>query len=169
MVADGNGNGDGVPYRVFGGEPPGDGGVLDPGPRVLVMDDEPTVGRTLSRLLARASCDVKVVTNGQDALAAYNLARSQGHPFDVSMLDLNVPMGWGGEETLQHLREEDANVVAVLCSGEDDPASVQRWSQLGFYGCLPKPFEGEALVHLVRLAAAHARRLPHGAGLARAG
>jgi DNA-binding NtrC family response regulator len=166
MVADGNGNGDGAPYRVFGDTPPLDAGGLDPGPRVLVMDDEPTVGRTLSRLLSRASCDVKVVTNGQDALAAYNLAHSQGRPFDVSMLDLNIPAGWGGEETLVHMKEQDPNVVAVLCSGEDDPANLQRWSRLGFYGCLPKPFDGEALVQLIRLAAAHARRLPHGAGVA---
>jgi CheY-like chemotaxis protein len=55
-------------------------------PRVLVVDDEPAIGRLVQRLLARTA-DVSAVTSGRDALSRI----AEGGPFELVLCDLMMP------------------------------------------------------------------------------
>ena len=70
-------------------------------------------------------------------------------PYDLVFLDLTVPGGMGGLETLEALREIDPDVKAVVASGYiNDPAMI-NYEEVGFVGQLGKPFDLEELSDLV--------------------
>src|SRR5208283_543665 len=80
--------------------------------RVLVMDDEPAIRESATALLERVGLETRAVGDGAAVLREYALAREAGHPFDVVILDLTVPGGMGGRETIEQLRKIDPQVRA---------------------------------------------------------
>jgi DNA-binding NtrC family response regulator len=63
-----------------------------------------------------------------------------GKPFDVVVLDLIIPGGMGGKETIEMLKTVDPGVKAILTSGHAvDPVLTNFW-EYGFFGVIRKPF-----------------------------
>lgn len=107
--------------------------------RVLVMDDDRTVRETMRRQMVILGYEVVVTADGQEAVAAYRQGREEGQPFDAVILDLMVPSGWGGEQTLAELLKLDPGVKALVCSGSlSGPVAAYRMQ--GFCGVLSKPY-----------------------------
>jgi CheY-like chemotaxis protein/anti-sigma regulatory factor (Ser/Thr protein kinase) len=75
--------------------------------RVLIVDDEVAVGRTLSLVLGTEH-DVTVVTSGEEALAVLTQGGPEG--FDAVLCDLVMP-GMNGLEMLQALQQADPNMA----------------------------------------------------------
>lgn len=103
------------------------------------MDDEEIVQRIAVRTLQRLGYDVAVAGDGGGALDLYSRALADGSPFSAVILDLTVPGGMGGCETLQHLRTLDPRVKAIASSGY----AVDNTSGLpcsGFDAVLAKPY-----------------------------
>jgi CheY-like chemotaxis protein len=65
--------------------------------RILLVDDEELVLRSMEKTLLRAGFDVETAGDVGAGLARFKEAQSAGESFDVAILDLNMP-GWGGEE-----------------------------------------------------------------------
>jgi CheY-like chemotaxis protein len=84
--------------------------------RVLVVDDEAVVRRSLRRLLERAGYDVLQAANGVEALKMYASAARKPA---VVLLDIDMPE-MGGVEAAQRLVEQDASVRVVFISGHLD-------------------------------------------------
>jgi CheY-like chemotaxis protein len=113
--------------------------------RVLIMDDEPVIRNIAEATLDRLGYSVLAVDDGQKALDAYQAAMQDGNPFDVVILDITVPGGMGGVETMELLKAIDPNVKAIVSSGyatEDIMAVPER---LGFRGVLTKPYNVQQL------------------------
>ncbi|MCF7688192.1 MAG: transporter substrate-binding domain-containing protein [Cephaloticoccus sp.] len=108
--------------------------------RILVMDDEPIIRQTLELTLGKMGHQVETANNGPDALRAYRQAKESGEPFDLVLLDLTIPGGMGGRETLAALRTYDADVTAVVMSGYTDDKVMRDFAANGFKDALPKPF-----------------------------
>ena len=90
--------------------------------RILVMDDEETVRNATGIVLNYLGYDVEYANNGNEALDLYRTARGKGDPFSAVILDLNVPGGMGGKDTLQELYAMDPHVKAIIsCGYADDP------------------------------------------------
>ncbi|MCE5272799.1 PAS domain S-box protein, partial [bacterium] len=87
------------------------------GGRVLVMDDEPGVLQVASLMLKHLGCCTELAADGAQALEAFKAAREAGQPFDAVILDLTVPGGMGGRETLARLLEIDPGLKAIVSSG----------------------------------------------------
>ena len=64
--------------------------------RVLVMDDDKTVRRSLNSMLNMLGYANDEVENGEEALTAYQAALQKGQPYDVVIMDLTIPGGMGG-------------------------------------------------------------------------
>jgi len=80
------------------------------------------------------------VADGRDAVALYRRARAGGAPFAAVVLDLTIPGGMGGEQTMAELRRLDPEVRAIAASGyANDPVMAHR-ERYGFKAALPKPF-----------------------------
>jgi EAL domain-containing protein (putative c-di-GMP-specific phosphodiesterase class I) len=119
--------------------------------RVLVVDDDPTLRRMLTRLLKRAAFDVVDTDTGRGALAAL-----AAQAFDVIVSDIHMPDG-DGLDLLRSVRRIDLDIPVILMSGKPDVESAATALEFGAFRYLTKPLEAEAVEKLVRNAArAHA-------------
>jgi two-component system, cell cycle sensor histidine kinase and response regulator CckA len=113
--------------------------------KILVMDDEEVVRKLVRRLLQQMGHEVELAEDGQSAVAAYESAKDQGHPFDAVILDLTIRDGVGGQETIRELLKIDPTVKAIVVSGySNDPALLEP-ERYGFKGVLRKPFDRHSL------------------------
>ncbi len=122
-------------------------------PRVLVVDDEPTLRRSLARLLL--SRGMGVVTADDGAVAMQILQRE---PVDVALVDLMMPRV-GGLELLEHVRSEHSGVEVVIMTAFADVETAVNAVRAGAYHFLTKPFRSNDEVVLTITKAAERRRL----------
>ncbi|MCX5811560.1 MAG: PAS domain S-box protein [Proteobacteria bacterium] len=117
--------------------------------RVLLMDDEEIVANTICEILIALGYDVESVRDGKDAIGQYRTAMVSGKPFDVVILDLTVPGGMGGEETVKKLIEIDPCVKAIVSSGYSNDPIMGKFKEYGFSGIVPKPFQIHELSNVI--------------------
>jgi len=114
---------------------------LQGGGRILVMDDEESVLRLANVALKRLGYEVKLVSDGASAIAAYRNAMSEGRSFSAVIIDLTIPGGVGGKETLARLRRIDPLVKAIVSSGYSNDPVMSDFSSYGFVGRVAKPYK----------------------------
>ncbi|NLF39229.1 PAS domain S-box protein [bacterium] len=117
--------------------------------RILVMDDEESIRAVVSLMLNKAGCRVQGVRDGGEAIAAFTAAKDAADPFDVVLLDLTIPGGMGGRETLAKLRELDPHVKAIVSSGYSNDPVLASYREYGFAGVVAKPFRQEDLLNAI--------------------
>jgi PAS domain S-box-containing protein len=108
--------------------------------RVLVMDDEEAIRLLAETMLGMLDYEVVTAPDGEAALAAHAAARESGQPFDLAVMDLTIPGGMGGKETMRRLREKDAVIRAIVSSGYSNDPIMAQYLDHGFDGVLPKPY-----------------------------
>jgi len=134
-------------------------------PRVLVVEDDPTVQGFIRRALKREGYDCIVAGTAEEALHISS-EEEQESGLDLLILDIMLPDSWG-TRLMQDIWSQHPNVKVVLMSGfiADDPilaAGVQaRDPEIPF---LSKPFSHEALIGAVEKALATRRSTPPGPG-----
>lgn len=109
--------------------------------RVLLMDDEEIIRRVAGAFLQRFGHEATLVADGAHAVRTYAEARERGEPFDLVILDLTVPGGMGGLETVTQLRALDPQVNAVASSGYSSDPVLANYQAHGFRAILPKPYD----------------------------
>jgi CheY-like chemotaxis protein len=108
--------------------------------RALVMDDDRGVQQVACEMLTHIGFSVTTVANGTAAVEAYSSARTSGEPYDFVLVDLTIPGGKGGLETLRELLEVDPDVRAIVSSGYFSDPAMFDFGSYGFCGILPKPY-----------------------------
>ena len=108
--------------------------------RVLLMDDEPMVAEVARDMLANLGYVAETADSGEAAIAKFRSAEQRGEPFDAVILDLTVPGGMGGRETVPGIRSLRGNVPVLVTSGYADNSVLAEFRLHGFDGVLPKPF-----------------------------
>lgn len=108
--------------------------------KILVMDDTEDLREAVGELLKQMGHTVELAADGQSALQAYQQAKDVGQPFDAVILDLTVPDGPGGRETIQKLLEFDPAVRAIVMSGYSKDPVILDHAYHGFKAALVKPF-----------------------------
>jgi len=120
--------------------------------RILVMDDEAAIRDLTSQLLETLGYEVTAVTDGLEAVRTYEQAQRQGENFQAVILDATIRGGMGGLATIEHLRNLDPNITAIVCSGYSDEAALSQFLAYGFRGALPKPFTRAELANTLQRA-----------------
>ena len=87
--------------------------------RVALFDDPPPL-RALERF------ELDCADQGQAALTLVQLARDEGRPYAVAFVDMRMPPGWDGMETIEHIWKVDARIQVVLCTAYSD----QPWDEI---------------------------------------
>jgi PAS domain S-box-containing protein len=119
--------------------------LVSGGGRILVLDDEESIREMLEAMLDNLGYDVTCVEDGVEAIARYREGLDESEPYAVVILDLTIPGGMGGQETVTHLREIDAEVKAIASSGYAHNPVMAYYARYGFQGILPKPYTTEML------------------------
>jgi two-component system, cell cycle sensor histidine kinase and response regulator CckA len=108
--------------------------------RILVMDDEEPIRSLLTVMLRPLGYEVETTSDGAEALKSYQTARTDGRPFSAVILDLTVPGGMGGRETIERLRKLDPKVRAIVSSGYSEDPVMSCHRDYGFAGMVAKPY-----------------------------
>jgi two-component system, cell cycle sensor histidine kinase and response regulator CckA len=109
--------------------------------RILVMDDEASIREVLSHMLHKLGYEAVCVKNGLHALEAYKVALQKKEVFDAVILDLTIPNGLGGKETLGLLLQLDPQIKGVVSSGYGDDPIMANYRQFGFKSFIAKPYK----------------------------
>jgi two-component system response regulator HydG len=125
----------------------------EPPARVLVVDDEPALRRSLARLLL--SRGMQVLT-ADDGTAAVELLHHE--QVDVAMIDLMMP-NIGGLELLERVKAHDVSIEVILMTAFGDVETAVKAVRAGAYHFLTKPFRSNDEVALTVAKAAERRRL----------
>ena len=117
--------------------------------RILIMDDEEDIRNLCQDLLTELGYQVVGAADGEEAIERYQQASRAGQPFDLVLLDLTIPGGMGGKETVQRLKELDPKVKAIVASGYSADPVMADHKAYGFFGVLEKPFDFVALAGIL--------------------
>ena len=112
---------------------------------VLLMDDESTVRDTAQMMLKHLGHSVVLINDGHEALNKLDESLKHNALYDIVFLDLTVPGGLGGVDTVKLIRQAGFSVPCIATSGySNDPVSSDC-VKYGFSYFLPKPFTLENL------------------------
>ena len=104
------------------------------------MDDDEMVRFVAGETLKRYGFEVEFANDGSQAIELYRLHFQAGAPFAAVILDLNIPGGMGGAETMKRLLEIDSNAKGYVSSGRTDDPVMTDYASFGFSGTIEKPY-----------------------------
>lgn len=107
---------------------------------ILVMDDEEMIREITGEILQNLGYTAEFAKNGREALELYRQAQERGSPFDAVILDLTVPGGMGGKETMRELLAIDPDARAIVSSGYSNDPVMAEFKRYGFRGFIVKPY-----------------------------
>jgi two-component system nitrogen regulation response regulator NtrX len=115
--------------------------------RILIVDDEANIRRMLGALLRAEGFEVAEAQGGNQALLALDEVRP-----DLMLMDLIMPPGPTGLETLGKLKEKDQSLPVVMMSGKAQLNDAVQAIKLGAFQFLEKPLTPEAVLVTIRSA-----------------
>jgi len=114
--------------------------------KILVVDDDATMRRLLSKILLDEQYDVFVAENGIEAIHIFAQENIELVLTDIRMQES------GGIELLKHIKENSPDVEVILITGHGSFDTAKEALHLGAYDYITKPFELSKLLHSVRRA-----------------
>ncbi len=108
---------------------------------VLIMDDEELLRNLAIRSFTKYGYKIDVAKDGEEALKLFKKAKKNKKPYNVVVLDLVVPEGMGGEETIEQLLRIDPKVKAIVCSGFSNDLILADHEKYGFSAVISKPYK----------------------------
>jgi DNA-binding response OmpR family regulator len=113
--------------------------------KVLIVDDEPNILTALEFLFRRSGYDVRLASNGAEALEQAETYRP-----DVMLLDIMMPVK-NGYEVCQNVRERPhlAGMKIVMLSAKGSEAEINKGLSLGADRYVTKPFSSKDLLAII--------------------
>jgi PAS domain S-box-containing protein len=117
-------------------------------PRVLIVDDEPSIRLTLAEFLRREGYEPLVASDAAQASALM----ASGDGVDVAVIDINLP-GRSGIELLRELSASAPELPVIMITGEPNISQLPEIVRAGAYDFLAKPVVKDAITRAVARAA----------------
>jgi len=117
--------------------------------RVLVVDDERMIRNVLRKMLEHLGYRAEFASSGEEAIELYVRAMECNAPFHAVILDLTIPGGMGGKETVGELLKIDPGVRAIASSGYSNDPVMSDYKNFEFKGVISKPYSIEELSEIL--------------------
>ena len=142
--------------------------------KILVADENALMSPAEAGLLGeqqpdteRPAFEVDSALQGRDGVERARVALAEGRPYSVAFVDMRMPPGWDGLETVEHLWKIDPDVQVVICSAYTDYDWLELLDRLGHSDKLivvKKPFEP---IEILQCASALSRKWQNARALKR--
>ena len=136
--------------------------------RILLCDDSPAIHEDIRKVLCPASVadaavaqmeadlfggglpitsdeyEIDSAYQGSDAVPLVQRARDEGRPYALAFVDVRMPPGWDGIETINQLWRVDSDLQVVICTAYSDhswPEIIRRLAPTDGLLILRKPFD----------------------------
>ena len=119
--------------------------------KLLIVDDEVDFLEALGERLEMRDFLVRTVTTGADALDLCGAEK-----FDLALIDLKMP-GMDGQELLARIKAEHRFLEVIILTGHGSLGSAVECAKLGAFSYLPKPYQLDELLKVLK--DAYAERL----------
>jgi len=121
--------------------------------KVMVVEDDPEVARTIARKLGADGLDVELADDPRPVLA--RLDAGETSDWDVVLLDVGLP-GMSGIDVLRRFREAGSLASIVMLTGDNTANTATTCMRAGAFYYLTKPFRPFELSSMVESAARYA-------------
>ncbi|MGA2721413.1 MAG: response regulator [Bryobacteraceae bacterium] len=151
------------------------GGLLEPNHRILVIDDNPAIHDDLRKILLGEvdtqehlqddesllfdmetlpiiRFEIDSAYQGQEGLAKLEQSLAENRPYALAFVDVRMPPGWDGVETIAHLWKVYPHLQTVICTAYSDYSWTDIQRRLGRSDnllILKKPFDNIEVIQLV--------------------
>jgi PAS domain S-box-containing protein len=151
--------------------------ILDANRRILLVDDNPAIHEDFKKVLLNsqvrndalddaeamlfeekprakheaAQFTIDSAFQGQEALEKVRQAIANGEPYALVFMDVRMPPGWDGIETIERLWKEDPSLQAVVCTAFSDYSWESMTERLGISDnlvLLKKPFDSAEVLQM---------------------
>lgn len=148
--------------------------TIQPNRRILIVDDSEAIHNDLRKVLSNGTTrddslredeallfgetsltgtnfEVDSAFQGQEALVLLKQSLAAGNPYAMAFVDIRMPPGWDGVETIAHLWEADADLQVVICTAYSDYSWEKMVRRLGYSDnliILKKPFDNIEVLQL---------------------
>lgn len=112
--------------------------------RILVIDDEESIRKSLRMILEYEGYDVREASSGAEGMDLL-----QRDPSDLALLDIKMP-GMDGLEVLERLNDDGVTTQIVMISGHANVQTAVQATKLGAFDFIEKPLETERVLVAVR-------------------
>jgi PAS domain S-box-containing protein len=113
--------------------------------RVLLAEDSPDIQRLIAQVLRTVGAEVVVAENGQQAVELALATREDAKPFDVILMDMQMPMMDGYEATCQ-LRQAGYKGSVIALTAHAMKEDRQKCLEAGCDDYITKPIDRKLLV-----------------------
>jgi len=152
-------------------------------PRILIIDDNAQIHEDFRKILAtsdngdaalaadecalfgaaaatrsRPSFELDFALQGEEGLERVRIALAAGRPYAMAFVDMRMPPGWDGLETIERLWAVDPDLQVAICSAQSDYDWMDVVARLGHADKLliiKKPFE---IIEIIQCASALTRK-----------
>jgi FixJ family two-component response regulator len=126
---------------------------MTPSSSIALIEDDAEERAALGRVLWAGGFDVKSYASAEEYLASRMM-----EPLCL-LLDMQLE-GMSGLDLLRELRTEGSTLPVIVITASEDPESRNEAERLGCVAYLSKPFQGRALVALLRILGEQRQSLP---------
>jgi len=121
---------------------------------VWIIDDDRSIRWVLEKALSRENIEFRSFATGDEAISALEKSLPQ-----VAVSDIRMP-GSTGLDFLRALHQRDPLIPAIIMTAYSDLESAVSAFQGGAFDYLPKPFDVNHALELIRRALEHSQRKP---------
>jgi len=115
--------------------------VTENKPNIFIVDDDPSIGKALARLLRSLGYNSKTFASAETFLAGADMREN-----DCLILDIMLP-GMDGLELQQELKKRECNIPIIFITGHGEKQLEKETMTAGAHGYLNKPFDEMVLTN----------------------
>jgi two-component system, chemotaxis family, CheB/CheR fusion protein len=112
--------------------------------KVLLVDDRRDVWRIGKYFLEKCGASVTIAEDGRQAVDAAEYARDKGEPFDLILMDMQMPV-MTGREAVKELRRREFSTPIVAITADAMDGERENCLKIGCNDYFPKPIDGPEL------------------------